>query len=817
MADCFSKVKDEIRKTVSEEELSDSAIKRVVEEVEKLKNRPDFRKAAKKLKDDQGRLMASLAKERAENLLKTRNRVEFYLQDAFKGKPVDAMLAAFEGADHLANQGRLSVDARKNVLAYKFQNSLYYGLEEAGVLDIVKKGLIDREIMQELFELKPGGKSGLSGSSEALAAAKVIRSVQRQMLDELRASGIDIGEVPGYIMRQGHDRELINPNVSDQAGDFEKWFAEIMPRLDEKTFEGVSDRTEFMRTIFDDIASGRRESNAVSGVSDELMVLTKGGAANLNKKLGRSRTLHFKSGDDFFEYNQKFGSKDLMQAMVSSMDSTARNAALVQRFGTNPRAAVEADIKRLNIDDHSAKKIRMALDIAEGLTDIPGRGIAAKAVKNIRIIQSMAKLGGSALAGLVDNATTAAQIRSATGVNFLEGLGKGLQGLVSHLPNEEKKRFFKMIWYAADDMNAGMYNRFSVDSGPGLMSRAQDIYFRMNGAEFQASRQRAAAASSVSRYFAEEFATTSWEKLPPQTRGALGSYGIDSSNWHIVQRGVQDVDGVKFMTPEALSELSDDAFSGSGFRSAKEAKNELGLRMAAFLSNVAESGSPVPGAKQKRQLTLGADPKSGIGLAIKLMTQFKSFPLAMHSVLKRSLLNNPDFTETSMFRAIATGQADYQNLSGMIFAGMGFAYIGWTAKEVFAGKEPPDPTNVKTWAETFVRSGTAGLYGDFLFGEYDQMYRSFLKDAVGPALGQMDDVAELYASAIRGEPKAGKALRLLKNNLPGQNLFYTKAAMDYLVWWRINEALNPGYLRRLERRARKENQEFLFFNPTEAR
>ena len=50
-------------------------------------------------------------------------------------------------------------------------------------------------------------------------------------------------------------------------------------------------------------------------------------------------------------------------------------------------------------------------------------------------------------------------------------------------------------------------------------------------------------------------------------------------------------------------------------------------------------------------------------------------------------------------------------------------------------------------------------------------------------------------------------LGLLKGNIPFANLFYTKEAMNYLVWYQLQETINPGYLRRMERRAKNQNDQ----------
>jgi hypothetical protein len=48
------------------------------------------------------------------------------------------------------------------------------------------------------------------------------------------------------------------------------------------------------------------------------------------------------------------------------------------------------------------------------------------------------------------------------------------------------------------------------------------------------------------------------------------------------------------------------------------------------------------------------------------------------------------------------------------------------------------------------------------------------------------------------------------------NLFYSRIVLDYLVLYQIQEALNPGYLRRMERQVeREQGQEFLLA-PSEA-
>jgi len=64
------------------------------------------------------------------------------------------------------------------------------------------------------------------------------------------------------------------------------------------------------------------------------------------------------------------------------------------------------------------------------------------------------------------------------------------------------------------------------------------------------------------------------------------------------------------------------------------------------------------------------------------------------------------------------------------------------------------------------------------------------------------------------EDIGGDFLRFAKGNVPLGNLFYTKQAMDYLIWYQFQEALNPGYLRRMERRVERENNQKFVIRPS---
>ena len=62
-----------------------------------------------------------------------------------------------------------------------------------------------------------------------------------------------------------------------------------------------------------------------------------------------------------------------------------------------------------------------------------------------------------------------------------------------------------------------------------------------------------------------------------------------------------------------------------------------------------------------------------------------------------------------------------------------------------------------------------------------------------------------------------QAFQIFKNNTPFLNLFYVRAALDYLILYDVQEAISPGSLRRMERRLKKEQGKEFILPPSRDR
>ena len=115
------------------------------------------------------------------------------------------------------------------------------------------------------------------------------------------------------------------------------------------------------------------------------------------------------------------------------------------------------------------------------------------------------------------------------------------------------------------------------------------------------------------------------------------------------------------------------------------------------------------------------------------------------------------------------------------------------------GKEPKDPTEIRTITDSLIQSGAAGIVGDLVYAEFTNYHR---------------DPHTLFMGLVGDESDASRAWKTLKSNTPYANLFFLEPIVNYGLLYPIQEHVNPGYLERAERAIKNlEGQEY-YLSPT---
>lgn len=248
-------------------------------------------------------------------------------------------------------------------------------------------------------------------------------------------------------------------------------------------------------------------------------------------------------------------------------------------------------------------------------------------------------------------------------------------------------------------------------------------------------------------------------------------------------------------------------------RKIRDARDDFKLRLRTLFSDRSKTAIPHPGAAENAIMNAGTQPGTMLGEALRLFMQFKSFPI---SVLRKGIGREIyGHGADSMKDALMKGQGDILGLVHLMVATTLFGYAAMALKDIAKGREPRDPSDPKVIAAAMAQGGGLGIYGDFLFGEFSRYGRSAVATLAGPTFGQIDDIAEIYTRVRTGEDAAAQTLRTVMNNTPYINLFYTRAALDYLFIYQLQEMVSPGYLHRLEARIKRENDQQFFLPPSQ--
>lgn len=753
-------------------------------------------KAAEKLGQDL-KLAALIEKRNA--ILNQRKRLDLdgYMKNTWSDRPKDGMQAILTGVQRSREGGRRSVAAEQQALNGKYVGGLIADLEKIGHSKLFASGAIDEDISRALWKMDDESPDFKGLMPEAVEVAKAIRKWQEVSRLDANKEGAWIGKQKGYITRQSHDVYKIR-----KAG-FERWRDAILPKLDlGKTVGSMPDAdvAKFLKGTYEGLASGlhlKAETRPkLTGFK---------GPANLAKKASAERVLHFKSADDWMAYNKEFGTGSLREAVFGGLRKSAQSVGMMRILGTNPtnmidvigRAALEriADPEaQRQFSDQLKSAIGNRLKQVDGTVNIPANATAARVSANLRAWESMAKLGGAVISSVTDIPVHASEVRF-QGRGMLSGMGEALGGLASGRPKGERMQILSSVGVVLDSMVGEITRRGSLDDTLSAgVARGMQSFFKYNLLNWWTDSLRSAAGLGLSHFLAHE-SGKAFGKLSPDLQRMLGLYGIDEPKWNIIRNAKQTLaDGRSYLTPDGI----DDPKVADALRN--------------FYVDRAHTAVIEPDAETLALMRQGTQGGTLYGELLRFVSQFKSFGVAFtQKVLGREVYG---YGADSLGEALRNGQS-FRGLANVILMTTLFGYGAMSIKDLLKGKTPRSPTDAGTWLAAMTQGGGLGIYGDFLLGERSRMGRSLVETLAGPVPGMISDVDELRARAMSGDDVAASSLRLAINNTPFLNLFYTRMALDYAILYEVQEGLNPGYLRRMEKRAKKENGQTFWLSPSE--
>lgn len=664
-----------------------------------------------------------------------------------------------------------------------------------------------RLFVEAMFGNKTGDKA-IDDAAEALS----------KMFEDLRLranrAGADIGRVADRYLPQSHDALRIAKMPRAE------WVEAVLPMLERARYanEDGSLRTDAqMREMLNDVYmtlatdGGGKPATAGGG---------RGGVANRNSK---ERQIHFKDAAAWLDYNSRFGARGLIQMVDQAVRGLSDQIALLDTFGPNPQETVNAiynlEAQRLKDAGKTAELDQLSED--KELTDfllgeLTGanrkmkKGKAARFWRDLRSLQAL-KLGAAYITSLTDHITThmtAALWKMSHGDLLVENL-RGL-----NIADKAHRTQVVNAGLMADGAIA-RFEEFGAEiSSSTAIEKVSNLHMKLSLLNWATRMRRENFSTVLSNTLGSMADRLGLSELPEIAK----AYGLTEQDWSIWKAAKKEDwgRGETMLTADSINGLSDAEIGAAAGKTltpeqARGMREQAVTRLLGMISNEAKMAVLEPSRLTRAKINRF----TGDSEIARAFLQFKSFPIALIAQHISRGINMRGSARVYYLTAMAAGMTMMGAVTG-------------TVADLLAGKNPRpllDPSDkhfAASWAAAALKGGALGIFGDFLFAQQSRMGSSVGAILAGPSLGDLitlGDVALQARSDIaKGDkPDIGaKLFNVAKSYIPFSSLWYTRGLFNHAFVQNVQEAMNPGYLRRMTARAKRDYGQDFYWQPGQA-
>lgn len=724
---------------------------------------------------------------------------------------IDRMVAA-----HGDMSGIQSIDSKARAIA-----SIYRG-ELIDFYTNIKGGLgifTDQELVQKIVRERFGENTG-----DALAKkiSDKMGDVFETMRDRFNRNGGDIGKLDNWGLPQTHNLEKIA-----KAGK-EAWVNKAESLIDTRQYvheNGDYYSQQEIRSLleytYDTLSSDGANKIEVGRQA------TGGGTSKVTNRHGESRVLHFKDAESWLEYQSEFGGMQFVDLVEAHINGLSKDIAMVENLGSNPKTALkilmDAAAKKdweKGIDENktksSRKRIETMFDEFSG-GNSPQSQVLANLGTSYRSMNIFSMLGGTTITSITDQATIA-KTAHVHGLSYRKAFGELLSQL--NPANKADRELAHSLGLATEEM-LGSIARWSDDgltSTHGMTAKLARISSGIATQVMRASFLNALTAASkvgFSKLLMEKYGRLSrskaWNDLDAQDRELLSNTGLDERAWQVFQLAepVVDREGNQLMSARSIYEIPDEKLTSFG--DPKQVKDQVASQLQAHLLD--EQGMAVieAGLREKTLINVGARGTIA-GEIFRGIVQFKSFSAAF-------LMRHGS---RIMAQEGLKGKAAYAIPLFVMTTLLGGLVV--QLKELLNGNDPQtmwDSDDPKKASSFFVRSAVQGgglsFLGDILVAGTDTSGRDANSFVAGPLGGDFESLLSLTVGNLTqyNEGKdtnfGNEAFKFVKGKIPAQNLWYTKAAINRMVFDEMQDTIAPGYREKALRKAERQQDRERFW------
>lgn len=776
-----------------------------------------------------------LAARRAELQIEAANRVQYQVIRNTKDGQYN------KGLSHVIN---VHLAGRVKAVLNDYMADLYRGLEpylsKIGFrkltaqeeLEIVTLIMDEKAVKASLYK-------GAENLSEAEYLAQQYRLVSDKAYSRANEAGADIKYLQGRLPQSWDSRavrffgltarekvELATPGVKQPrrarlaARAMGRWVDTVFPLVDRSKYTDPETAVSLDDDQVKEMLGAVWRTLATHGLAKEPDGLVTGRGASLADQLGAHRELHFKDAASFLEANRAFGRGDIYQAMIGDLQRKAQSIALMEQFGPNPETGY-----RTAAAYAKAQQAQATADGRHGSTindlmfdELMGRVASAQEdrfdlvnrfMQGARNYITSAKMGMLLLSQVND----LAMYRTIAQTDGLD-TGRAFRIALDMLNpmNAADREIARKHSILAQSIVNDVALRYGAEQTQGLSRKMANWTVTLSGAEHWTNSFKMAFQTLIGSHVTE-YRALQFDTLQPAFKRMLERYDISATEWDIIRQAeTVDLAGVKIISPYLVRRVvTRDMATGKkdAETAARLQVQDAATKYGAMLAEEADTGVLTPDTRTYAIIHQSTRPGTLWGEFARSMMLFKTFSIAIITrALPRIFAEGAGYSRASVAAQWALG---------MMIGGA----ISMQLKEMAKGRNPRDMADPAFWGAAMLQSGGMGIFGDFMLNDVNRFGGSLASTVGGPVVGFADDLRKLTVGNIKqaaeGEDTkfAAESMQFAKNYAPMMNLWYTRLALDHLLFYHAQEAANPGYLRRMKRRVEREHGQSWWWAPTD--
>jgi hypothetical protein len=648
-----------------------------------------------------------------------------------------------------------------------------------------------------------------TGDAQAKNMAKAVSTAQEYLRQRFNAAGGRIPKKVGFGMTQKHDKKsLIDAGQEEWSKAISDGLApEKMINPDTGLPIKPSELDKAIKNAWVDITR-----NKLNRESPDVFL---GQKSKANSRLDH-RFFVFKDSEAWLKYSERFGDGDPFSQLMSHMDGLARDISMMETFGPNPLAMkgfleervmfwasdlAANKIKRKgwgsgNWEGHAKSVLRQTKnmdDLFTGVANSPVDEFHANTSSFLQAGHVAAVLGSAFLSSISDVATTFLTAGAADLPMFkiLKNTASNFTGL----NRVDRIRLSARLSLILDNQNAvanGQMRYVGEVMGPQVMRRISHTVLNLSLLSPWTKSWRWGFGQT---FLGELHDATkkSWEQLLPGQRETMERYGINQNDWLSIRKtkpydasidfnNMKSSEGTKFFDIRGLSERSD---------LSRTFARDLANKMSRMVTGETEFAVPSTTLRGRAILTQGHRPGTIAGTAWRSFAMYKSYmSTLMLTHFERAYSQGTPLKRTKEFAKLFLATT----ATGAIAVQLKDISKGRDPRQMFDENGIPD---AKFLGAAITQGGGLGIFGDLFFSDSNRFGGGLMDTFSGPGAGFIDDIGKFTIGNIQelvaGEDtKAGREFtNLIKRYTPGQSLWYSRLALERLIFDQIQEELDP--------------------------